>query len=213
MSQPIYAFSTTRATEAWYRLSKEEQDSLSAKVVGSRETASTKNIILCASRWASEWDLWSVDRFPSIETLQENIALDRELGWFRYVRSGPMIMGTKHEIELSGGESSQPESGETVSPIYTFSAGRMTEAWYRLSEAERQSLMAKVTANREKAGTKNIIFCNSRWCSEWGGWAVDEFASIEALQKNIALDREIGWFRYVRSGPMIMGTKYGLDLP
>ena len=83
----------------------------------------------------------------------------------------------------------------------------MKEAWYQLSEEEQKSLMAKVGANAEKCGTKLHILCESL-TAEWPIWGVYEFPSVEALQKNVELDQEIGWFRYVESGHNMLGTKW-----
>ena len=92
-------------------------------------------------------------------------------------------------------------------PIYVFGASRMKEAWYQLSEEERESLWAKVHAIGEKCGVKLIIRCTSM-TAEWPHWGVFEFPDIEALQRNNELSEEIGWFRYVESGHSMLGTKW-----
>jgi hypothetical protein len=94
-------------------------------------------------------------------------------------------------------------------PIYEFGAFRFTEVWYQLSEEERESLFAKVRANREKVGVKNIIACNSLWSppTEYHWFMVDEYPDIEAQQKLQELDNELGWYRYWE-GMTILGTKW-----
>ena len=94
-------------------------------------------------------------------------------------------------------------------PIYVFGAMRFTEAWYQLSEEERESLMAKVLANREKVGVKRIIMCNSLWSppTEYHGFMVDEYPDIEAYQKLDQMDYELGWWRYWE-GMHILGTEW-----
>ena len=93
-------------------------------------------------------------------------------------------------------------------PIYVFGAFKPTEAWYQLSEEEQKSLFAKVMANREKVGVKQIISCNSVWSSptEYQFFTVDEYPDIEAEQKLMALDNELNWPRYYE-GIHILGTK------
>jgi hypothetical protein len=55
MSTPIYLLVLGKGvTEAWYQLSKEEQDALWAKVQAIDERAGGKWVILCNSRWANE---------------------------------------------------------------------------------------------------------------------------------------------------------------
>jgi hypothetical protein len=96
MAGPIYMFSTGRMTEAWHQLSKEEQESLWAKVRANAEAAGAKYIVLCDSRWSSEWPFFLLTEYPDLESVQRNFALDRELNWFRYVE-GDVILGTKRE--------------------------------------------------------------------------------------------------------------------
>ncbi len=94
-------------------------------------------------------------------------------------------------------------------PIYVCSAVKFTEAWYQLSEEEQESLLAKMRANREKVGVKRIVMCNSLWSrpTEYHRFMVSEYPDIEAEQKHIKLDDEIGWHRYWE-GMIIMGTKW-----
>ena len=49
MGQPIISFVAAKWTDAWYQLSKEEQDSLMAKIRAHREEAGihVKNVIVC----------------------------------------------------------------------------------------------------------------------------------------------------------------------
>ena len=93
-------------------------------------------------------------------------------------------------------------------PIYVFSANGRTDAWYQLSDEERESLMDEVRANAEEVGTKVILSCNSKWASDaWDFFRVEEYPDIETLQKHIELDNELDWFRYVE-GMSILGTKW-----
>jgi hypothetical protein len=94
-------------------------------------------------------------------------------------------------------------------PIYAFSAFRFTEAWYQLSEEERESLFAKVMANREKMGIKNIVGCNAVWSPppEYHFFGVSECPDIETFQKWQQLEVELGWYRYWE-GWSILGTKW-----
>lgn len=94
-----------------------------------------------------------------------------------------------------------------ATPIYVFSAAKMAEAWHQLSEQEREDLWAKVQANREKIGIKNIIVCNASWSSEYEFFLVDEYPDIEALHRHTELDNELHWFRYVGDRIHFLGTK------
>ena len=64
MSTPVYNLVLGKGfTEAWYQLSKEQQDDLWAKVMEVEKRAGSKWIIRCNSRWANEkfFD-WGVTR-------------------------------------------------------------------------------------------------------------------------------------------------------
>jgi hypothetical protein len=84
-------------TEAWYQLTKEEQDSLWAKVQDIDARAGATWRIICDSRWADEeiFD-WGVIEYPDIEAYQEKVAALEKLQWWRYF-SAKTILGTRME--------------------------------------------------------------------------------------------------------------------
>ena len=51
-------------------------------------------------------------------------------------------------------------------PIYVFFRARLTEAWYQLSQTEREDLLAKIVELGMPFGLKRIVNCNSRWSNE-----------------------------------------------
>jgi hypothetical protein len=89
-------------------------------------------------------------------------------------------------------------------PIYVFFRGRFTEAWYQLSQTEKDNLLAKIDAQGKPFGLKRVLMCNSRWSNErWQVFGVEEFPDIATYQKyNIALE-EADWFRYIDSETML----------
>ena len=95
MAQPIYRLFMGKMTEAWYQLSKEEQDSLWAKVAQALEKVGGKPVVGCDCRWASEqWMGFGVEVFPDIEAVQKLASLHDELNWYRYVES-ITVLGTE----------------------------------------------------------------------------------------------------------------------
>jgi hypothetical protein len=54
MAEPIYKFFTCRSLQDWYQLSKEEQDSLLAKLTEALEKVGAKRLILCNTNWSSD---------------------------------------------------------------------------------------------------------------------------------------------------------------
>ena len=93
-------------------------------------------------------------------------------------------------------------------PIYVLWMGNPNEAWYQLSQEERDSLMAKITP--EKSGGKNILASDSSWSSEHCQFfGVHEFPSIEAVQKHSEILNELNWLRYGDT-TTVLGTAFPL---
>ena len=82
------------------------------------------------------------------------------------------------------------------------------EAWYQLSEDERNALAAKSMESLERVGGKTVVSCFSGWSSEeWMLFGVEEYPDIEAVQKNQEEQIAFDWFRYLESKSML-GTKW-----
>jgi hypothetical protein len=96
MAQKIYkGFMIKAMKEAWYQLSKEEQESLLAKVNAALEEVGGKRLVLCDSAWTSDaWVGFGVEEFPSIEAAQRHAHLLNELNWVRYI-DGISLLGTE----------------------------------------------------------------------------------------------------------------------
>ena len=103
MNVPVFVFFRMRQTEAWYQLSKAEQDTLSANVENTMIRFGGKMTLLCHSSWSDErWEAFGVVEFPDVESVrQHNIAL-HELNWFRYIDSETML-GTPFPEQSLGG--------------------------------------------------------------------------------------------------------------
>ena|SRR5215469_10893316 len=97
MAEPIYKFFTCRSLQDWYQLSKEEQDSLLAKLTEALEKIGAKRLILCNTNWSSDqWLYAGVEEFPNIEAVQKYMAVLQGLNWSRYFES-TSVLGTKLE--------------------------------------------------------------------------------------------------------------------
>ena len=96
MAQQIYkAFYVRKFQEAWYQLSKAEQDELMKKVTAARDKVGGKAQLICNAQWASDNMVgFGVEVFPSIEAAQQHNKLLQELNWFRYF-DGMSILGTE----------------------------------------------------------------------------------------------------------------------
>ncbi len=84
--------------------------------------------------------------------------------------------------------------------IYKLYLFKPTEAWYQLTEVEKNAQIAKIREALDKVGGKEVISCFSGWNSEqWLGWGVEQFPDIAAVQKHHSLLVAVNWFRYVDS--------------
>jgi hypothetical protein len=97
-------------------------------------------------------------------------------------------------------------------PIYKlWLMRRPTEAYYQLSEAERDQHLAKLDRALEQVGGKMLIFCDSAWSSEqWQAFGVEEYPDIEAVQKITAIHQELQHFRLLES-MTVLGTRSELE--
>ena len=101
MAQPIYKMWRVGVKEAWYQLSKEQQDTLFAKVDEAMKSVGGKSMVFCNSSWHSEqWQYFGLEEFPSIEAVQEYNRCLMELDWFRYLDSDILLGTTLPESQL-----------------------------------------------------------------------------------------------------------------
>ena len=92
MAGPIHKLFRASFSEAWYKLSKAEQDSLLKKVADAGAKAGGTSVILCDSSWASEeWQFFGVETYPNLEAVQKQNELLKELDWFRYLKSSTLL--------------------------------------------------------------------------------------------------------------------------
>ena len=97
MSEPIYKFFRGRFLPDWYQLSKEEQDSILAKLDEAKAKLGVKTVLLCKTYWSADEWLWAgVEECPNIEAVQKYMAALQELNWERYTE-GSSVLGTKWE--------------------------------------------------------------------------------------------------------------------
>lgn len=97
MAEPIYVLFLNRLTEAWYQLSREEQDSYMAELTKVNEKFGVKFPIACDSSWSSEqWPHFGVMEISDIETLQKRAKALNEIKHWRYFES-MTVLGTKWE--------------------------------------------------------------------------------------------------------------------
>ena len=88
----IYKLWMSKPTDAWYQLSKEEQDGLVAKSREALEKVGGKAILTCTPAWSSErWLLFGVEEFPDAEAVQKHAGLLFEIDHYRYFEGTSML--------------------------------------------------------------------------------------------------------------------------
>ena len=95
-----------------------------------------------------------------------------------------------------------------VGPVYKMFHARWTEAWYQLTEEQREAIFAKMNEITERLGIKSTVVCDSSWTSDkWLFWGVEEYPDMEAVQEYARHLVELDWFRYVDS-ETLLGTRW-----
>jgi hypothetical protein len=80
------------STEAWYALSKEEQNEVLDKVEAIDKEFNVENILICESGWSNEeWRYFGVAKHQSIESVQEHNRRLDEIQWFRYAKTKTLL--------------------------------------------------------------------------------------------------------------------------
>lgn len=87
-----------------------------------------------------------------------------------------------------------------------FLVHNLTEAYYQLSEEANKKFWADVVANTDAAGAKYLVTADAHWCNEaYGIWGIEEYADIQAVQKDAAGHEKIQQTRYIKA-ESILGT-------
>lgn len=93
-------------------------------------------------------------------------------------------------------------------PIYKMFYARWTEAWYALSQEQRDAIFQQITEATERLGIKGMVICDSSWASDkWLFWGVEEYPDMESVQEYTKCLIELNWFRYV-DAETLLGTRY-----
>jgi hypothetical protein len=109
VSGPVYKLVIARGnfyTDAWYQLSKEEQDRLRAESEAANKAVGAEVTLYCESFWANQAiPAWGIVKYPSVEALQQFSAQDLE--WFRYT-NWETILGTEPETPDAQADEGEP---------------------------------------------------------------------------------------------------------
>jgi hypothetical protein len=93
MAQPIYKLWMAKYTSAWYELTKEEQDKHDAQLEEALKQVGGEEMMIRVSVWATEkWQFWGVEKFPSIEAVQQHAEILFNMNHYKYFE-GNTILG------------------------------------------------------------------------------------------------------------------------
>jgi len=93
-------------------------------------------------------------------------------------------------------------------PIIRLLFAKIKEAFYKLSEEEKQEFMVKDRKNLDELGCKVLMMIDCRWSNEeWNYIGVEEWPTIEALGKRAKFEyEELEKFRIIES-KTYLGTR------
>jgi hypothetical protein len=96
MATPVYKLFMGTPRPAWFQLSKDEQEKLSAKSEALLKQVGGKRIAFCSCGWSNEkWSFFGLEEFPDAEAVQKHSQLQAVLNMpFQFVESFS-ILGTK----------------------------------------------------------------------------------------------------------------------
>jgi hypothetical protein len=93
-------------------------------------------------------------------------------------------------------------------PIIRLLFAKIKEAFYKLSEEEKMEFMVKDRKNLDELGCKVLMMINCSWSNEeWNAIGVEEWPSLEALEKRAKFENEeLEKYRYIES-KTYLGTR------
>ena len=97
-------------------------------------------------------------------------------------------------------------------PIIRLLFAKVKEAFYDLSEEEKNKFMRKDRENLDELGGKVLMMVDCRWSNEeWNYIGIEEWSSLEALEKRVKFEyEELEKFRIVES-KTYLGTRESFD--
>ncbi len=96
-------------------------------------------------------------------------------------------------------------------PIYKLWMCRPTEAWYRMSQEERNAYMAQSQQVLQQAGGKTIVTLNSLWANKrWVVAGIEEFPDVDTLIQHTENLFNAGHYRLVDSFSLL-GVRWPPD--
>ena len=95
-------------------------------------------------------------------------------------------------------------------PICKVWLAKPGEAFYALSDAERDAAFAQDQAAIQATGGRTVLVCDSAWSNEqWPSWGIEVFPDLEGHLQYVQTQKKLNWFRYFLRSKALLGTLQG----
>jgi hypothetical protein len=85
MSSPVHMLYLVKRKNAWYKLSDEERNAISAQTLKATTEAGGKRNLICDATWSSgECEFFELTEFPDLSSVRKRIELYEQVNLFRY---------------------------------------------------------------------------------------------------------------------------------
>ncbi|NOZ28121.1 MAG: hypothetical protein GXP39_08735 [Chloroflexi bacterium] len=166
-----------------------------------------KTIVTLNPLWSNErWALAGVEEFPDIDAVYKHAEILFFQDHYRFTE-GFSILGVRWPRD----DTSQTLRSTMENSVFKVWMMRLPEAWYTLSQEERNANSARAAQILEQVEGKQIIVCACGWSNEqWVLFGVEEFPSVEAAQRHADLLFANDHFRY-SDGVSMLGTSWRIE--
>jgi hypothetical protein len=95
-------------------------------------------------------------------------------------------------------------------PICKVWLAKLGEAFYALSDAERDAALAQDQAALQAAGGRTVLACDSAWSNEhWPNWGFEVSPGLEGHLQYVEVQKKRNWFRYMLRSKTLLGAPQG----
>ena len=95
-------------------------------------------------------------------------------------------------------------------PICKVWLAKPGEAFYALSDAERDAAFAQDQAAVQATGGRTVLACDSAWSNEhWPNWGVEWYPSLDAHVQFVESQKQVNWWQYMGRSRAMLGSPFG----
>ena len=202
MDDAIYQVWMVKPSEAFYALSKEDQDAVFAQVDEAQKAAGTESLLMCDSSWSSEkWLYFGVNRFANFEMMRKHYQGLAKFNWHRYIHS-QLFLG-RPEMPLP--PLTAPADGQM--PIYKLAVIHMLPDGWRAPQEERDQETGKVLENLNQVGGELMLFLRLYSSDYYTYLNIERFPDLAAVSAHTDCMIDMGWFQWLEAD-VLLGTQF-----